>query len=159
MVATVVRAYRVALWFYPVEFRRRYAEEMRLDFEDALQEALSAGAISALLFACGQTADICSRLVREWSRGTRAGTLAATTLVTAAIWGLALRPWAWTRTIQPFNRSPFTTAPVEVWQLLAITLLAMMPVIALMVLGPGLVHLSGRKPQRENLRSLMGPPV
>ena len=57
MVSALVRAYRVALSFYPDAFRRRYADEMRLDFEDALQEAVAAGAIAAMFFACRHTAD------------------------------------------------------------------------------------------------------
>ena len=66
MVAALVRAYRVALSLYPEAFRRRYGDEMRVDFEDALQDAQAAGAFSALGFACRQTADLCSSLLREW---------------------------------------------------------------------------------------------
>lgn len=135
MVSALVRAYRVALWFYPEAFRRRYADEMLLDFEDALREAVAAGAIAALLFACRQTADMCSSLIREWSCGTRAPTIAATTVITVALWGLALRPWAWDRSIQPRNRGTFTTAPVDVWELFVIAIAAMVPVIVLILLA------------------------
>ena len=146
MVSALLRAYRVALWLYPEAFRRRYADEMRLDFEDALQEAVAAGAIAVLLFACRQTADTCSSLLREWSRGTRAATLAAAIVITDALWGLALRPWAWTRSIQPRNRGAFTTAPVDFWELLVIATVAIVPVIALIVLAPRLIHDRKQKP-------------
>jgi hypothetical protein len=144
MESALVRAYRVALRFYPEAFRRRYADEMRLDFEDALQEAVAAGAVAALLFACRQTADMCSSLLREWSRGARAATIAATSVITVALWGLALRPWAWKGIIQPRNRGTFTTAPVL--DLFVIAIVAMVPVIALVLLAPRLVH--GRKLKR-----------
>jgi uncharacterized membrane protein YidH (DUF202 family) len=146
MVSALVRAYCVVLSFYPKTFRHRYADEMRLDFEDALQEAVAAGAIAALLFACRQTADMCSSLLREWSRGTRAATAAATTVMTVAIWGLALRPWAWKRTIQLRDRGTFTTAPVDVWDLLVIAIVVMVPVIVVIVLAPRLVHYRKLKP-------------
>jgi hypothetical protein len=146
MVSALMRAYRVALWFYPEAFRRRYADEMRLDFQDALQEAVAAGAFAALLFACRQTADTCSSLLREWSRGTRAATMAATTVVTVALWGLALRPWAWKRSLQPLDRGTLTTAPVHVWELSVIAIVAMVPVILFIVLAPWLIRYRKLKP-------------
>jgi hypothetical protein len=147
MVAVFVRVYRVALSLYPEAFRRRYAEEMRLDFEDALQEAVTVGAIAALLFVRRQTVDMCSSLIREWSRGTRAATIAAaTTVITVALWGLALRPWAWMRSIQPLDHSTLTTAPVDVWELFVIAIVAMVPVIALIMLAAPLVHSRKLKP-------------
>jgi hypothetical protein len=146
MVAALVRIYRVALWLYPEAFRRRYADEMRLDFEDALQGAVAAGAIAVLLFASRQTADMGSSLLREWSRGTRAATIAVTAVITAALWGLALRPWACKRSIQPINRGTFTTAPVDLWALFVIAIVAMVPVIVLIVLAPRLVHYRKLKP-------------
>ena len=145
MVHALVRAYRLVLRFYPEAFRRRYADEMRLDFEDALQEAAAAGAMATLVFACRQTADTGSSLLREWSRGTRVATIAATTGVTLTLWALALRPWAWIR-IQPRDRAMFTTAPVEIWELLVIAIVAMVPVIVLIVLAPRLVHQRKLKP-------------
>jgi hypothetical protein len=140
MVAALVRAYRAALWLYPEPFRRRYADEMRVDFEDGLHEAVATGAIAAMLFACRQTADMCSSLLREWSRGTRAVTIAATTVITVALWGLALRPWAWKGSIQPLDRGAFTTAPLDVWELFVIAIVAMVPVTVLIVLAPRLVQ-------------------
>lgn len=139
MVAALVRAYRMALWLYPEAFRRRYAEEMRLDFEDGLQEALATGATAALLFACRHTADMCSSLIREWSLGTRAAAIAATTFTTVALWGLALRPWAWNWSIRPRDRGTFATAPVDLWVLFVIAIVAMVPVILLILLAPRLV--------------------
>ena len=146
MVSALVRAYRVALWFYPEAFRRRYADEMCLDFEDAVQEALAAGASAALFFACRQAADMCFSLVREWSRGTRAVTAAATTVITVVIWGLALRPWVWKQTIQPRSSGTFTTAPVDVWELFLIGIVAMVPVVVLIVFAPRLIHDRKQKP-------------
>jgi len=146
MVAAFVRMYRVALSLYPEAFRRRYAEEMQLDFEDALQEALNAGAIAALLLMCRQTVDLGSSLIREWSRGSRPATTAATTAITVALWALALRPWAWMRDIQPLGRSTLTTAPVDVWELFVIAIVAMAPVVALVMLAAPLVHYRKPKP-------------
>ena len=140
IVSAVVRTYRLALSCYPEPFRRRYADEMRLDFEDALQEAVAAGAIAALLFACRQTADVCSSLLREWTRGTRVATAAATTVITVTLWGLALRPWTWKGSIQPLSRRTSVAAPVEVWELFVIAIVAMVPVIVLIVLAPRLVQ-------------------
>jgi len=138
MVFALVRAYRVALSFYPEAFRQRYADEMRLDFEDGLQEAVAASAQAALLFLCRQTADLCSSLLREWIRSTRAATAAATTIVTAVLWGLALRPWSWKGTIQLRDRGTMTTAPVDVWELSLIAIAVLMPIVAVIVLAPRL---------------------
>ena len=140
MASALVRAYRLALSFYPSAFRHRYADEMRLDFEDGWHEAMAAGALAALLFACRTGADLCASLLREWSRGTRAMTAAATTGITIALWGLALRPWAWTGSIRPQDRRPSMTANVEVWELIAIAVVALAPVIVLIVLAPRLVR-------------------
>ena len=150
MVSAVVRAYRVALSLYPHAFRRRYADEMRLDFEEALQEAVDAGAVAVLLFACRQGADMCSSLLREWSRGTRVATAAATTVITVGLWGLALRPWAWKGSIQPRHHGAATTAPVDVWELLVIAIMAMAPVIVLIVLAARSVERPPAHPRRRS---------
>jgi hypothetical protein len=147
MVTALVRAYRVALGLYPGTFRSRYADEMRLDFEDALQDAVAAGAAAVLRFVCRQAADLWSSLLREWSCGTRAATAAATTLITVALWGLALRPWTWTPSFQPRERERFTTSPVDVWELLVIAIVALVPVIVLVVLTPRLIR-SRDRPRR-----------
>lgn len=119
---------------------------MQLDFEDALQEALNAGAIAALLLVCRQTVDLGSSLIREWSRGNRPATTAATTVITVALWGLALRPCAWMRGIQPLGRGTLATAPVDVWELFVIAIVAMAPVVALVILAIPLVHYRKPKP-------------
>jgi hypothetical protein len=145
MTTALVRAYRLALSFYPPAFRRRYADELRLDFEDGLHEAVATGAFVAVLFACRTTVDLCASLLREWSRGTRAATAAATTGVTIALWGLALRPWTWKPSFQPQSRDAFSTAPVDVWELVAIAVAALVPVIAVIVLAPWLVPCRARR--------------
>jgi hypothetical protein len=150
MLSALVRAYRVALWFYPGAFRRRYADEMRLDFEDAVQEAVSAGAVTAILFACRQTTDLCSSLLREWSRGTRAATAVATTVITVALWGVALRPWTWKASVQPRDRQTFATAPADVWELFLVAIVAMVPALLLIVLAP---RLTAREPTFPNQQS------
>jgi hypothetical protein len=150
MLSALVRAYRVALWFYPGAFRRRYADEMRLDFKDAVHDAVAAGAVTTLLFACRQTTDLCSSLLREWSRDTRAATAVATTVITAVLWGLALRPWAWKPSVQPRDRQTFATAPVDVWELFLVAIVAMVPGILLIVLAP---RLTAREPTFPNQQS------
>jgi uncharacterized membrane protein YidH (DUF202 family) len=84
--------------------------------------------------------DMCASLLREWSRGTRAMTAAATTGITIALWGLALRPWTWKESIRPQDRGTSMTAPVEVWELIAIAVVALVPVVVLIVLAPRLVQ-------------------
>ncbi len=148
MVSALVRAYRVALRFYPEPFRRRYADEMRLDFEDALQDAVAAGAIAALRFACRHAADLWSSLLREWIRGPRAATAAATTVITVALWGLALRPWAWQPSFHQRDRDTFMSSPVDFWELILIAIVAMVPVIVLIVLAPRLVQRVPTPPRR-----------
>lgn len=140
MVSALVRAYRLTLSFYPAAFRRRYADEMRLDFEDGLHEAVAAGALAALRFACRAAVDTCASLLREWSRGTRAATAAAATAITIALWGLALRPWAWKPSIRPQSRGSSMIAPVEVWELIVMAVVALVPVIVLIVIAPRLVQ-------------------
>src|SRR5262245_56485563 len=57
MTSALVQAYRLTLWLYPAAFRCRYADEMSVDFEDALHEAVAAGARVALLFVCRTATD------------------------------------------------------------------------------------------------------
>jgi hypothetical protein len=140
MGSALVRAYRLALSFYPAPFRRRYAEEMRLDFEDGLQEAVAAGPLAVSFFACRTTVDTCASLVREWSVGTRAARAAATAGITLALWGAALRPWAWDRVARPQTRATSMTGSVEAWELIVIAVVALLPVIALIVLAQRLVQ-------------------
>lgn len=90
MQSALVHGYRRALRCFPAAFRDRYADEMYLDFEDALHEAMGAGGTAALRCVFRQGTDLCSSLLREWSRGTRVATTAATTVITCAIWALAL---------------------------------------------------------------------
>jgi hypothetical protein len=141
MVTALLRAHRAALALYPATFRRRYADEMRLDFEDGLHEAAATGAFNDVLrFVCRTAADMGASLLREWSCGTRAAILATTTGITLALWGLALRPWTWNGGIQPLNRRTGMTASVEVWELIVIAVVALVPVIVLIVLAPRLVQ-------------------
>ena len=155
MVTALVRVYRLALLLYPAAFRRRYADEMRLDFEDALHDAVVAGAVASLLFLCRQCADVGSSLLREWSRGTNAATAAATTVVTVALWGLALRPWTWKPGNPLPSRATVVPQPIEVWQLFVIAIVAMVPVIVLIVFAPRLVQ---RVPTHRRRPLVAGPP-
>ena len=149
MIAALVRAYRVVLACYPGDFRRRYAQEMRLDFEDALQEAVAAGAVAVLRVACRQGTDTCWSLVREWSRGPRVVTAAATTVITVALWGLALRPWSWPRHVPARHRDSVTTAPVDGWELLVLAAAAIGPVIGAIVLASRLGLRARPTPRRR----------
>ena len=141
----MIHAYAVMLWLYPQPFRRRYAAEMLLDFEDALYVARAGGWIAVGAFAMRALGDLVVSLAREWSRtGTLAFT-AATAAITALLWGLALRPWAWWD-IQPGPPEHVRNAPpVTDADLLALAVLALLPVVVVILFAERLVR---RKPNR-----------
>jgi hypothetical protein len=129
----VVHAYAVLLRLYPKPFRRRYAAEMSLDFEDALYAARTRGWVAVGTFAMRALGDLTVSLPREWARTSRLALTAATAAITALLWGLALRPWAW-RDIQPGPPAHARNAPpVTETELLVLAVLALLPVVVVIL--------------------------
>jgi hypothetical protein len=139
----VIDAYALLLWLYPQPFRRRYAVEMLLDFEDALYAARGDGWVAIGRFAMRALGDLAVSLAREWSRNSRLALTAATAAITALLWGLALRPWAWPN-IQPGPPPHARSAPpVTEVQLLVLALLALLPVVVAILFAG---HLTRARP-------------
>jgi hypothetical protein len=129
----MVHAYAVLLRLYPRPFRRRYAAEMSLDFEDALWAARAAGRLAVAAFAWRALGDLAVSVPREWARTARLGFTAATVGLTALLWGLALRPWAWWN-IQPGPPAEARSAPPATEaELLVLAALALLPVVVVML--------------------------
>jgi hypothetical protein len=140
----VVHAYAVVLRLYPRTFRRRYATEMLLDFEDALYAARAGGWVAVGAFAMSVIGDLAVSVPREWARTVRLGVMAATAGLTALLWGLALRPWTWW-SIRPGPPAHARNAPpaTEV-ELLVLAALALLPVVVV-ILFVG--HLARQRPR------------
>jgi hypothetical protein len=151
----VVHAYAVLLRLYPRAFRRRYAAEMSLDFEDALCAARAAGRAAVGAFAMRALGDLAVSLAREWSRTGRLALTAATAGLTALLWGLALRPWAWRR-IQPGPPAHASSAPpITAAELLVLAVLALLPVVVVILLAG---HLTRAQPSRRHAYSATPQP-
>jgi hypothetical protein len=140
----VVHAYAVLLRLYPRAFRRRYAAEMSLDFDDALCAARAAGWVAVGAFAMRALGDLAVSLAREWSRTGRLALTAATAGLTALLWGLALRPWTWWD-IQPGPPAHARSAPpVTEAELLVLAVLALLPVVVVLLFAG---HLTQARPR------------
>ena len=125
----MIHAYAALLWLYPQPFRRRFAVEMLLDFEEALYAARAGGWVAIGRFAMRALGDLAVSLAREWSRTSTLALTAATAAITTLTWGLALRPWAWWD-IQPGPPAHARSAPpVTEAQLLVLAVLALLPVV------------------------------
>ena len=136
----MIHAYAVMLWLYPQPFRRRYAAEMLLDFEDALCVARAGGWVAVGGLAMRALGDLAVSLAREWSRTNRLALTAATAAITALLWGLALRPWAW-GDIQPGPPAHARNAPpVTEAELLALAVLALLPVVVVILFAERLAR-------------------
>lgn len=139
----MVHAYAVLLRLYPEAFRRRYAAEMVLDFQDALDAARAVGRVAVGACASRAIGDLAVSLVREWNIAGRLAMLAATASVTMLVWGLALRPWAWRGDIQPGPPLHARQAPpVTEVELLVLAVLALVPIVVVILVAPCL----GRAP-------------
>jgi hypothetical protein len=140
----VVLAYALLLWLYPRSFHRRYAAEMSLDFEDALRAARANGWVAVGAFAMRESGDLAMSLLREWARTGRLVLIAGSAGLTALLWGLPLRPWAWWN-IQPGPPAHARSAPpVTVAELLVLALLALLPMVAVILFAG---HLTDRPPR------------
>ena len=141
----MVHAYAVLLRLYPQPFRRRYAAEMSLDFEDALCAARAGGWVAVGAFAMRALGDLAVSLPREWARTARLAFTAATAGLTALLWGLALRPWTWWD-IQPGPPAHARSAPpVTEAELLVLAALALLPVVVVILFAG---HLTRARPPR-----------
>jgi hypothetical protein len=141
----VIHAYAVLLWLYPEPFRRRYAVEMLLDFEDALSAARAGGWVAIGRFAMRALGDLSVSLTREWSRTSGLALTAATAAITALFWALALRPWAWGN-IQPGPPEHARSAPpLTEAQLLVLAVLALLHVVVVILFAG---HLTRARPPR-----------
>ena len=132
-------AYDTLLRLYPETFRRRYGVEMSLDFADGWADARSHGAAATLAFSSRVAGDLVMSLLREWTRGVRLGIVAATVGVTALLWGVALRPWAWKWDIQPGPPRNAAVTPVTEGELLALAAAALLPVIVVLLFATRMV--------------------
>lgn len=141
----MVHAFAVLLWLYPQPFRRRYAAEMSLDFEDALATARGRGRVAVGALAMRTLGDLVMSLTREWTCTGRLGLTAATASLTALLWGLALRPWAWGN-IHPGPPAHARSAPpVSETELLLLAVLALLPVVVVIFVAG---HLTRSNPPR-----------
>ena len=137
----MVHAYEVLLRLFPAAFRRRYGVEMALDFEDALGDARAAGWYAVGAFALRAMGDLAVSLVKQWTRAGRVAIAAATSAVTLALWGLALRPWMWRWDIQPGPPAHARNAPpVTEVELLVLAAVAMVPVAVVILFASRLVR-------------------
>lgn len=129
----MVYAYAALIRLYPQPFRRRYAAEMSLDFEDALCAARAVGWMAVGAFAIRALGDLVMSLPGEWARTARPGFMAATAGLTALLWGLALRPWAWWN-VQPRPSAHAGSAPpVTEAELLVLAVFALLPVVVVIL--------------------------
>lgn len=142
----MVHAYSVLLRLYPESFRRRYAAEMSLDFDDALRAARADGWVAVGTFALRVLGDLAVSLPREWALTARLGFTAAAAGLTALLWGLALRPWTWWD-IQPIPAAHAHSAPpaTEV-ELLVLAALALLPVVVVILFAGHLTRASHPSP-------------
>jgi hypothetical protein len=129
----VVYAYHVLLRLYPEAFRRRYAAEMSLDFEDALDVARACGRMAVAAFTVRALGDLIMSLLREWTRTGRLVLGAVSATITLLLWGLALRPWTWNRDLQPGPPAHARQVPVTEGELLVLAVLALLPVVVLIL--------------------------
>jgi hypothetical protein len=135
----VHHVYDVFLRLLPEDFRRRYAEEMALDFEDGWRDAATGGWRRRVEFGMRASGDLAVSLLREWTRGARLGVVAATASVTALLWGLALRPWSWLWHTSPRLRHP-SAVPVTEAELLVLAGAAMLPVLVVLLFASRIVQ-------------------
>ena len=133
-------AYDMLLRLYPPAFRRRFSEEMSLDFADGWAEARAKGPVATLCFTRRVTGDLAVSLLREWARGSRMVLAAFTALATLLLWGLALRPWAWRWDTRPGPPPPASFSLVTETELLALAAAAILPVILVLVLVPRMIQ-------------------
>jgi hypothetical protein len=141
----VVHAYAVLLRLYPQPVRRRYAAEMSLDFEDALCAARAGGWVAVGAFVMRVLGDLAVSLPREWARTDRLALTAAAAGITALLWGLALRPWAWWDIPPGPPAHALSALPVTEAELLVLAVLALLPVVVV-ILFTG--HLTRPRPPR-----------
>lgn len=125
-----LNTYVTALRLYPEPFRRRYSGEMALDFADALADASRSN--QRVVGVVGRAyGDLVMSLFREWFRAVHVAIVLATMVVTLALWGMALRPWAWRWDIQPRQHPP--SVPVTAGELLVMAAVAMVPVVVVLL--------------------------
>ena len=133
-------AYDLLLRLYPHAFRRRFGEEMSLDFADGWAAARAKGPAATLCFTRRVAGDLAVSLLREWARGSRMVLAASTALATLLLWGLALRPWAWRWDTRPGPPPQAPLALVTETEFLALAAAAILPVIVVLVLVPRMIQ-------------------
>ena len=102
--------YKWLLHLYPADFRRRFVDEMSLDFDDGYAVACQRGHQALVSFIARCYGDLVRSLVMQWLRN-------ASLIVSGASIVLALAMWAATFLVAAYEwpNGPFTTW--FVWQL------------------------------------------
>jgi hypothetical protein len=119
---------------------------MALDFEDALRAERARGWGAVAAFAMRSLGDLAVSVSRE---GARTGTLAfaaATAGLTALLWGLALRPWAWWDIRPGPPAHAHSAPPVTEAELLVLAVLALLPAVVVILFAG---HLTRARPPRH----------